>query len=328
VTDLEQLAGKVVLVTGASSGIGRATARLAGAHGAHVVLAARGEQTLKEAAVEAEEAGAASTLVVPTDVGDDGAVAALVEAALERHGRIDVVISNAGVVSYGRIEDVPAEVFDGVLRTNLLGAANVARHVVPVLRSQGGGSLLYVGSVIGHVAAPQMTAYTVSKWGVRALARQVRLENRDVPGLHVGYVAPGGVDTPIYQQAANYVGREGQPPPPVSSAERVARQILDRVGREHARAQLTLGNDVLRFGFTALPLVYDALVGPLLKVLAVDQGKPLAPTDGNVLESKQQLNAVSGDHGLLGGLAVNVTSFLQRARSGGAGTAATGEDGR
>jgi NAD(P)-dependent dehydrogenase (short-subunit alcohol dehydrogenase family) len=271
------------------------------------VLLARAEGPLKEAAVACEEVGAASTLVVPADVGDDAAVAEAVRTTLDRHGRIDVVVSNAGVVSYGRVEEVPPEVFDGVLRTNLHGSVNLARHVVPVLRRQQQGSLVLVGSVIGHIAVPGMTAYSLSKWGVRALARHLQLENRDLPDVHVGYVAPGGVDTPIYAQAANYDGHEGSPPPPVSSPDKVARQILDKVGRSHGRAQLTPFNDVIRFGFTALPRVYDVLVAPLFKVMAVDLARPIEPWTGNVLQSRPDQDAPTGGYGsVLRTIAANV----------------------
>ena len=303
-----------MVVTGASSGIGRATARLAARHGAHVVLVARGEAALDRTAAECEQAGAASVLTVAADVGEDGEVEKLVGQVLDHHGRIDAVVSNAGVVSYGRTEDVPADVFDGVLRTNLVGAVNVARHVVPVLRGQQQGSLMYVGSVIGHIAVPSMSAYTLSKWGVRVLARQLQLENRDLDGVHVGYVAPGGVDTPIYQQAANYDGYEGRPPPPVASADRVARQIVARLGRSRARAQLGAANDVMRFGFVFMPWAYDLLVGPLFRLMSVDLTEPLPATAGNVLRTGQHGNAVSGGHSsVLPGIARNASVLLRRA---------------
>jgi NAD(P)-dependent dehydrogenase (short-subunit alcohol dehydrogenase family) len=319
------LAGKVVLVTGASSGIGRATAVRAARQGAHVVLVARDEGPLKAAAVACEEAGAASALVLPADTGDDAAVGAVVRTTVDRLGRIDVAVSNAGVVSYGRVEDVPAEVFDGVLRTNLHGYANVARHVLPVLRRQEQGSLVLVGSVIGHIAVPGMTAYSVSKWGVRALARHLQLETRDLPDVHVGYVAPGGVDTPIYAQAANYDGHEGSPPPPVSSPDKVARQILDKVGRDHGREQLTPVNDLIRFGFVAMPRVYDVLVAPLFKVMAVDLARPIAPWTGNVLESHPDGDAPTGGYGsVLRTIAGNVGAVARDVLGGLGGSGGSG----
>ena len=217
---------RVVLVTGASSGIGQATALLAAQRGDHVVLLARGRDALARVAADCDSAGAASTLVVPTDMADDAQVSAAVSAAVARHGCLDVVVSGAGVVAYGRIADVPVDVFDRVVATNLLGSVNLARHVLPVLREQGdgrgAGSMVLIGSVIGHIAVPEMAAYVLSKWGVRGLERQLRVDNRDRPDIRFGYVAPGGVDTPIYRQAATYGDSVGRPPFPVSAPETVA----------------------------------------------------------------------------------------------------------
>jgi NAD(P)-dependent dehydrogenase (short-subunit alcohol dehydrogenase family) len=286
-----------VLVTGASSGIGRAAALQVAEAGDHVVLLARGESALAEVAAECLAGGAASAETVVADVGDDAAVAAAFAQTLETHDRIDTVLNCAGVVAYGRTEEVPADVFDAVLRTNLSGAVNVVRHAVPVLRRQEQGSLVLVGSVIGHIAVPGMSPYVLSKWGVRALARQVSLENRDLPHVHVSYLAPGGVDTPIYAQAANYTGLTGRPPPPVASPERVARVALGLVRHPRARVQVGFANDVMRLGFSALPWAFDLLVGPLVQVAAKDRTDPVAPTSGNVLAPNEAGNRVHGDQG-------------------------------
>ena len=286
---------RVIVVTGASSGIGLAVVQQAGAAGDHVVLVARDHTSLELAAKECERAGAASTMVVPTDVGDDDAVRRCVVQVLDRHGHLDAVVNCAGVVTYGRAEKVPAEVFDGVLRTNLTGSMNVARHVVPVFREQGHGSLVLIGSVIGHIAAPGMTPYAVSKWGVRGLARQLQIENRDVSGVHVSYVAPGGVQTPIYEQAGNYEGWAGRPPPPTVRPERVARTILERLDSPRHRTQVGAANDIMRLGFSALPGLYDVLVGPLFKYAALDASRPMDPHAGNVLASQPDMNRLHGD---------------------------------
>jgi short-subunit dehydrogenase len=298
---------RVLVVTGASSGIGRAVAVQSAAAGDHVVLVARGEPPLQQVARECETAGAASTLVLPTDVGDDAEVEKMITAVTSQHGRIDAVVHCAGVVAYGRTEEVPARVFDGVLRTNLTGSVNVARHAIPVMRRQRAGSLVLFGSVIGHISVPGMSAYVLSKWGIRALARQLQLENRDLDDLTIAYVAPGGVDTPIYEQAANYDGFAGRPPPPVISPERVARIALRRLDRHRARTQVGLVNDVMRVGFNVVPWAFDMLVGPLYRVMASDRTTRVEPTEGNVLASSFTGNQLHGAQGnALIGLGRNV----------------------
>ncbi len=257
----------VVLVTGATSGIGEATALRAGAEGHHLVLVARREEKLQEVAGRCDEAGAASTLVVPADLSDDDAVAAMVATVLEHHERIDTVLHCAGVVSYGRTEDTSAADFADVVSTNLLGTACVARHVLPVLRRQRRGDLVVVGSLLGYIAVPEMTPYVVSKWGVRALVRQLRIENVDLPGVRISHVSPGSVDTPIYDNALDSAGAVNTPPPPTISPERVARVVLAQVGSRRATRQTALSNYGLMAAFAMAPAAaYDRLVGPLFHV--------------------------------------------------------------
>ena len=288
---------RVTLVTGATSGIGRAVALTAARAGHPLVLVARGESVLLEVARDCQAAGAPEVLPVPGDLGDDAVAADAVHRALDRFGRLDVVVHCAGVVAYGRTEEVPVDVFDGVLRTNLNGSVNLARHVLPVLRRQGAGALVLVGSLIGHIGVPTMSAYVLSKWGVRALARQLQLENRDHPGIRICYLAPGGVDTPIYRQGANYSGFVGRPPPPVDRPERVARAALRMATRGRRRRQVGLANNLTRLGFTAFPPVYDALVGPLFAVAAKDRTDPAPPGPGNVLSSREGSNRLRGEQG-------------------------------
>jgi NAD(P)-dependent dehydrogenase (short-subunit alcohol dehydrogenase family) len=307
---------RVVLVTGASSGIGRAAALQAAADGDTLVLVARGEEPLSRVAGECRAAGAGSVLVRPTDVCDDLAVRDLLAGVLTDLGRIDAVIHCAGVVAYGRTEEIPAEVFDGVVSTNVLGSVNIARHAVPALRKQESGSLVLVGSVIGHIGVPGMTPYVVSKWAVRALARQLQLENRDRPGVHVSYLSPGGVDTPIYRQAGNYSGYVGRPPPPVSSPERVARVALRLTRVPRSRRQVGLANGVMRLGFSAFPGVFDLLVGPLFTVAAKDRTEPVGPTTGNVLGSVPGENALHGHQGnAVLGIARNIVGLMRSGRA-------------
>jgi NAD(P)-dependent dehydrogenase (short-subunit alcohol dehydrogenase family) len=287
---------RVILIVGASSGIGRAAAHALAACGDRLILSSRGKAALEDTAEECRARGAAHVSVVPFDVTDREAVQHSVAAVLAEAGRIDAVVHTAGVVAYGRFEEIPAEVFDAVMNINVHGAANVAREVLPTFRRQRHGSLILVGSVIGNIAAPTMTPYAVSKYAVRSLGRQLALENRDLPDLHVSVVSPGSVDTPIYQQAANYLGRPGRPPAPVSSAVTVAESIVETLDHPRDRVSVGPANPIMRLGFTALPKVFDTIVGPLFRLLASKPGT-LPVTTGNVFEARDECESVSGGEG-------------------------------
>jgi short-subunit dehydrogenase len=258
-------AGAVTLVVGASSGIGRATALALAARGDHVGLLARREDELEETADECRAAGAASAWVTTCDVDEDEEVAAAIADTLDRRGRLDAVVHCAGIVTYGRTEDADAEHTRQVVHTNLLGAITVARHVVPVLRRQAHGTLVLVGSLLGHIAVPGMTPYVVSKWGVRALVRQLRIENLDMPGVRIVHVSPGSVDTDIYGDALDDAGAVNVPPPPVLSPEKVAHVVVRAVDRGHGTVQTSLVNYALIAAFVVAPRTWDRLVGPVFE---------------------------------------------------------------
>lgn len=284
---------RTVLVVGATSGIGRAVAHQLAAQGARLVLAARSPESLDQTCQECVSRGAADVLTVPMDVGDREQVDALFEQAAIRFGRLDGVVHGAAVLAYGRFEEVPAEVFDQVITTNLLGTANVARRALQVFDEQEGGSLVLIGSVLGKIATPYMATYCTSKFAIQGLARILQIEARDKPGVHVSLVSPGGVDTPIYHQAGTYTGHPGNPPPPVSSPESVAAKVvaaLDKPGRDIAAGP---GNWVMVTGFRMLPGVYDVLVGPMMRLLG--QGKlGVAANPGNVFAAAPGKEAVHG----------------------------------
>jgi NAD(P)-dependent dehydrogenase (short-subunit alcohol dehydrogenase family) len=284
---------QTVLVTGASSGIGRATAvRLAG-RGAQLVLVARGRESLEEAAAEIRAAGAGAVVVCPADVKDEDAIRAAVDAAVARFGRLDAVVHAAQVMAYGTIEEVPREIFETVVETAVHGTATVARIVLPLFRKQGAGHLLVVNSLLGSVATPLMGSYVAAKWGQLGLIRTLQMEVRDAPGVEVSAVQPGGVDTPIYFQAASWSGSTGRPPAPVYSPQRVARIVASTLDRPRRLVQAGLFNPVITAGFRLLPGVYDFLVGPLLQRMAVANDE-VPPTEGNVFRSQPAGNATEG----------------------------------
>jgi NAD(P)-dependent dehydrogenase (short-subunit alcohol dehydrogenase family) len=282
----------VVLITGASSGIGLSTAEAFSRRGARLVLASRSPLALNSAADRCREIGG-EIFVVPTDVGDGQAVDALFAAAVDRFGRVDVVVHAAAAVAYGRFVDVPAEVFDKVLTTNLTGTANVSRAALRQFTVAGGGRLVLVGSLLGKIAVPLMSPYVTSKWAVHGLARMIQIEAREMPGVAVTVVSPGSVNTPAYHQAANYAGRKGRPPPPVDRPEKVAAAIVRSVRRPRRERSVGIANGFVVTGFRLLPGVYDLLVLPLVKAAALSR-EPTPASSGSVLEPQPAGEAVHG----------------------------------
>lgn len=290
--------GKTVVVTGASSGIGRATARLLASQGANVVLVARSPESLAEAELECRAAApeGSQTLVLVADVADASAVDEVLGAAAERFGRLDAVVHSAAVLAYGRFEDVPADVFDTAISVTLGGTANTVRSALRHFRAQDGGSLVVVGSLLGKIATPYMSSYVTAKWAVHGLVRTVQIETRSEPGIDVSLVSPGGVNTPVYRQAGTYLGWHGRPPPPVDSPERVARAVVAAIERPRRETSVGLANPFAVLGFRALPGVYDLLVTPLMRLGGISRDEaPHSP--GNVLEPQPSGDAVHGAWG-------------------------------
>lgn len=219
----------VAVVTGATSGIGRETALGLLDAGASVVAAARGAEGLADLQNLAENSDRLMT--VPCDVTDSAAAPRLVEAAVDRFGHLDVWVNNAAVMSFGSFEQTPAESFRRVVDVNLFGYINGARAALAQFRKQGSGILVNVSSVLGKLSAPDMAPYVTSKFAIQGFSEVLRTELRRSPGIEVCNVLPGGVNTAMYRQAANYSGRLIRPLYPLQSPEAVANAILKSVRR-------------------------------------------------------------------------------------------------
>lgn len=282
----------MALITGASSGIGRSTARALSRQGWDVVLASRSAAALRVVERECARHGARA-LVVETDVGDRAAVDALFDRAIAEFGRVRAVVHAAGAVAYGRFEDIPADVFDRVIVTNVLGTANVARSALRMFRRQGGGDLVVTGSLLGKIAVPLMSPYVTGKWAMHALTRMIQIEARASDHVHVSLVSPASVNTPAYSQAANYARREGRPPPPVDPPEKVARAIVRSLDRPRRERSVGIAHHVIVLGFRLLPAVYDAAVGPLINLLGLSR-RPAADHPGSVFTARP---AGEAEHG-------------------------------
>ena len=203
------LRNRTVVITGASSGIGRATAEAFARAGAKLVLAARRLDALNRVAAACRRQGA-QALTVETDVTDPDAVRRLADAAISRFGAIDVWINDAGVGALGAFDDTPMAVHRKIISVNLEGVMNGAHAVLPHFRRRGRGTLINILSLGAYVPAPYATAYAASKFGARAFGAALRAELRREPAIAVCDVCPTFVDTPGFRHAANYTGRDVQ----------------------------------------------------------------------------------------------------------------------
>ena len=190
------LQGQVAIVTGAGRGIGHAIAAALAREGAAVVLAARTRQQLAQTAAAIREGGG-TALAIPTDVTQDAAVEAMVEEAIAELGRLDILVTAAGVASFGPVVGTKPADWDGMLAVNLRAVMVTCRAVLPMMIRQRRGTIINVASVAAHRAIPGAAAYTATKAAVvgfsRVLAEELRAEK-----VRVGVLVPGAVDTPLW----------------------------------------------------------------------------------------------------------------------------------
>jgi NAD(P)-dependent dehydrogenase (short-subunit alcohol dehydrogenase family) len=191
-----RLAGQVALVTGAGRGIGRAVAAAFAREGALVVLAARSTRELASLQRDIEAAGGRA-LAVPTDVRQEPAVAALVSRALAESGRIDCLVTAAGLAAFGPVTDAKTEDWDQLMAVNLRGVFLCCRAVLPAMTAQGRGTIVNIGSVVTSRTLPGSGAYTAAKYGLLGFSRVLAEEMR-THGVRVGVLSAGATDTPLW----------------------------------------------------------------------------------------------------------------------------------
>jgi hypothetical protein len=216
------LQDKVALVTGASAGIGEATARVLAREGAHVALAARREDRLDELANQFASAFDVETLVVPTDVRDEAAVEAMVERTVETFGRLDVLVNNAGLGVGGDVEDLTTEEYRLMMETNVDGVFFATRAAIPHLRETN-GNLVFVGSFAGQYPRPGNPTYAATKWWVRGFAHSVEGQIGS-DGVGVSVVNPTEVRTEFASESGDPF-EERFEPGEVTEPEEIAEAI-------------------------------------------------------------------------------------------------------
>ncbi|GID31977.1 SDR family oxidoreductase [Paractinoplanes brasiliensis] len=253
------VADQVVVIAGASSGIGRATALAFATHGARVVCAARGAQALDTLVAEIRTDGG-TAIAVPTDVTDDSAVRDLAATAERAFGRVDTWVNVAAVGIWGRVESITGDEFEQVMRVNFLGHVHGAHAALPALRRAGGGVLIGIASAEGVRSVPLQAPYEAGKFALRAFYDAVRVElAQEGAPIAVTTVLPASVATPFFEHARSKLGAMVKPPPPVYAPEVVAKAIVQAA--RHPTREVPVGGAAYAFGLAQrlFPALTDAV---------------------------------------------------------------------
>lgn len=282
---LEPTERKVAVITGASSGLGLATALRFAAEGYNVVLAARRMDRLREAARRCEASGI-EALAVQTDVAKDSDVADLRDQAVQGFGRIDVWVNNAGIGVYSKFMDVPMKEFEQVLDTNLLGCVHGSYAALSRFTRQGSGILINVSSVNAAAPVPYASAYVASKYAVRGFTESLRMEMQ-LEGLadtiHICNVMPASIDTPFFKHAANHTGRTVMPIEPVYDPAYVAKHIVKLARKPQREAVIGPAGKLFILQRLLSPIVYEKVAAPFVRSNSLGKDHS-ADTAGNVFK--------------------------------------------
>jgi NAD(P)-dependent dehydrogenase (short-subunit alcohol dehydrogenase family) len=300
------IAQQVVVVSGASSGIGRAVARAAGARGAKVVVAARNTEALEQAVAEVDAAGGEG-LAVPGEATSEADAESLCARAVERFGRIDTFVATVMVTVYAEVEQLDAEELRRVMDVNFLGRAHAYRAALPHLKASR-GTFIDVNSGLAYRGIPLQAAYCASKAAARTYFESARVElEKHRTGVDLCLILPGGINTPQFDRGRQKLGEQPQPIPPIYQPEIVAAAVLRCAERPERELPVTWGAQKLLWGQKLSPRAGDlVLLRSGWKGQSTGEPKPVGAPD-NLWET------IPGDPGAHG-------RFDDRARASSAWT--------
>jgi NAD(P)-dependent dehydrogenase (short-subunit alcohol dehydrogenase family) len=298
---------QVMVITGASSGVGRAVARAAAKRGAKVVVAARGQEGLDAAVAEVERAGS-EALAVPVDVTEQDQNEELVRRALERFGRIDTFVANAIVTVYAEAERLDPDELRRVMDVNFFGVAYAFWASLPALK-ESRGTFLHVSSALAYRGIPLQAAYCSSKAAARTFLESARVElQKHATGVDVSLVLPGAINTPQFDRDRQKIGKQPQPVPPIYQPEPYADAVMHCAENPIRELPVSWGAQKLLWGQKLSPHAGDWMLRRIgWKNQHTDENKPLGSPD-NLFET---LPGDPGAHGRFDDQAKSSTLWTQ-----------------
>jgi len=289
------LNGRVIVITGASSGFGKGAALKFANCGAWVVLAARREEKLDAVARDCEAAGGRA-ITVPADVTQATDVERIAQSALNEFGRFNVWVNNAGTGAVGRFEEVPLDDHVRVIQTDLLGTVYGSYFAMRQFRKQAAGTLINIASVIGKVPAPYFASYAAAKHGVVGLSAALRQELTEdgIDTIHVCTVMPTTFDTPFFEHAAQYTGHEATPIPPTYDPKKVVDTIVGLATDPQDEVSVGSAAKVFNFAHHLFPGLVESMMARQTRKAEFDDAKPGERTSGSLHEPMPSGGTVKG----------------------------------
>ncbi|MGE4514278.1 MAG: SDR family oxidoreductase [Chryseobacterium sp.] len=288
----QSLRGKTVVITGGSSGVGRAAAEAFALEGCNIVVAARGKEALDETVSLCRDLGVAA-LGVPTDVSVAADVQNLANKALQFNGRIDIWLNNAGVMASGKFEEIPMDINEQVIKTNLFGYMHGAYSVLPIFKKQNEGILINNVSIGGFMPAPYSAVYSSTKFGIRGMMECLHGEISDFPNVHICNLYPQIQRSTGNMHSAKFSGLDFKIPPFASDPRDTAAKFVELAKNPQKEMFPDITSRILTglYGLFPKPIINTASAGMRLMMKLKN-----APSDsGNVLEPSSEPHRIYGE---------------------------------
>ena len=291
----KSLAGKTVVITGGSSGVGRAAAEAFALEGCNIVIAARGKEAIDETVSLCRDLGVIA-LGIPTDVSVPEEVENLAKEALQFNGRIDIWVNNAGVMASGKFEEIPMALNEQVIKTNLFGYMHGAYSVLPIFKKQGEGILINNVSIGGFMPAPYSAVYSSTKFGIRGMMEGLQGEISDFANVHICNLFPQIQRSTGNAHSAKFSGLDFKVPPFAADPRDTAAEIVDLAKNPRKGLFPDVQSLIIKnlYGLFPKTIMNTASAG-MRMMMKIKQGKP---NPGNVLWPSPKPHRIYGETSL------------------------------